>query len=213
MPTKTFFRLRDEKQEGLLRSAIHEFLEYGYERAKIGDIAKKAGVATGSVYQYFEDKKELYIYCARWGLEVFMKKLGKRVDLDKMDIYEYFHDSISKMDIIADERELVMFMQSISKEPGLMDDSMKAMYETGDTYIKTLIQSSKDKGTVRADIDDELLKEYFIAVTDRFRMRWAERYVDFTKEMTEEQNQAIQKELDQMLELLRKGMGNPSPCA
>jgi len=207
MPTKTFFRLRDEKQETLIRAAIHEFVEHGFERAKIGDIAKNAGVATGSIYQYFEDKRELYIYCAQWSIDIFMKKLDKRVDLEATDIYEYFNDRVSKMEVIDEERELVLFMQAVTKEPGLMDDSMKAMYDAGDIYIKTLIKSSRDKGVVRSDIDDELLKEYFIAVTDRFRMRWAERYADFTKQMTAEQNQIIHRELRQMLELLKKGMG------
>ena len=207
MPTKTFFRLRDEKQESIMRSAIHEFVENGFERAKIGDIAKNASVATGSIYQYFEDKKELYIYCAQWGLDVFMKKLSERTDMENMDIYEYFNDTITKMAVMDEEREIAAFMQSVTHEPGLMDDSMKAMYETGDAYIKTLIKNSQAKGVVRADIDEELLKEYFIAVTDRFRMRWAERYMDVTKTMTAEQNQAIKNELNQMLELLKKGMG------
>ncbi|WP_312613369.1 helix-turn-helix domain-containing protein [Oscillibacter sp.] len=47
-----------------MRAAIHEFIENGFERAKIADIAQHAGVAKGSIYQYFEDKKELFVYCA-----------------------------------------------------------------------------------------------------------------------------------------------------
>jgi len=205
MPKETFLRLRDEKQEGILRVAIHAFVEHGFERAKIGDIAKEAGVATGSIYQYFEDKRELFIYCAQWSLEVFMKKLDSRADVKNMDIYEYFHENISKAEVIGEERELVMFLQTLSREPGLMDDSMKAMYEVGNEYIKTLIQNSKEKGVVRADMDDEVLMEYFIAVTERFRMRWVERKVDFLDLDT--QRQDIQKEIDQMLELLKNGMG------
>jgi len=206
MPKKTFFRLRDEKQECILRAAIHEFVEHGFERAKIGDITKKAGVATGSMYQYFDDKKELFIYCAEWSLEVFMKKLQERTDMNCMDVYTYFQDSISKMEVIDEERELAIFMQTILREPELKDASMNAMYKTGDRYIRTLIKNSKDKGVVRTDINDELLMEYFIAVTDRFRARWMERYVDFTKQ-TSKQQQALQKELQQMLVLLRNGMG------
>jgi len=207
MPKKTFLRLRDEKQEIILRSAIHEFVVHGFERAKIGDIAKNAGVATGSIYQYFEDKRDLFIYCAQWGLDVFMQKLGQRIDMEQTDIYEYFHDSLSKVQVVTDEREIALFMQAISKEPDLVDDSMKAMYDTGDAYIKTLISNSRNKGVVRSDIDDELLKEFFIAITDRFRMRWVSQYVDFSRPDELEKNQMIQNELRQMLELLKNGMG------
>ena len=207
MPKSTFYRLRDEKQEGILRAAIHEFVKHGFNNAKISDIAKRAGVATGSIYQYFEDKSELFVYCAKWGLEVYMKKLSGRTDMENMDIFEYFQDNISKMEIVNEERELALFMQAITKEPDLVDDSLKAMYEAGDEYIKTLIKNSKNKGSVRADVDDELLKEYFIAVTERFRMRWVRQYVDFTKTEEVKSNLELQRELYQMLKLLKNGMG------
>ena len=205
MPKETFLRLRDEKQESILRAAIHAFVEHGFERAKIGDIAKEAGVATGSIYQYFEDKRELFIYCAEWSIGLFMKKLDQRADVKNMDIFAYFQDSVSKAEVMGEERELVLFLQALSREPGLMDASMKAMYEVGNDYIKTLIQNSKDKGVVRTDLDDELLTEYFIAVTERFRMRWVERKVDFLN--MDAQKQEIQREICQMLELLKNGMG------
>lgn len=204
MPKETFFRLRDERQEGILRSAIHEFVEHGFERAKIGDIAKNSGVATGSIYQYFADKNELYIYCAKWSLELFMKKLGSRTNLKDMDIFEYFQDGISKVEIISEERELVIFMQSLSKRPDLMDASMAAMYEASNKHIKMLIQNSKDKGLVRTDIDDDLLMEYFIAITECFRMRLVKRDVDFSEVNVD--NPELQNEMNQMIELLKKGM-------
>lgn len=207
MPTKTFFRLRDEKQECVMRAAIHEFVEKGFTRARIADIARNAGVAKGSIYQYFEDKKGLFVYAAEWGLAVFMKKLDERMSIGSMDVFEYFEDNIAKTETIDEERELIVFIQAIAREPGLIDPSMKAMYNVGDIYGKKLIQNSKSKGVIRPDIDDDLLMEYFLAVTERFKMRWMDRYIDFTVEMTEEQSRAMKKELAQMLELLRKGMG------
>jgi len=205
MPKETFLRLRDEKQESIVRAAIHEFVEHGFERAKIGVIAKQANVATGSIYQYFEDKRELFVYCAQWSLDLFMKKLDSRADVKNMDIFEYFQDSLFKAEVISEERELVQFLQTVSREPDLMDDSMKAMYDISNDYIKALIQNSKDRGLVRTDIDNEILMEYFIAVTERFRMRWVERSVDFLN--MDAQKPDIQAEVKQMLELLKKGMG------
>jgi len=205
MPKETFFRLRDEKQESIVRAAVHEFVEHGFERAKIGDIAKQANVATGSIYQYFEDKQELFIYCAKWSLEMFMKKLDQRADVKNMDIFEYFQESRFKAEVMSEEWELAKFLQKASREPDLIDDSMKAMYDSSNDYIKALIQNSKDKGLVRTDIDNGILTEYFIAVTERFQMRWVEQNVDFLN--MDAQKLDIQKEVEQMLELLKKGMG------
>ncbi|WP_333647906.1 TetR/AcrR family transcriptional regulator [Lacrimispora sp.] len=207
MPKKTFLRLRDEKQESIIRAAIHEFIENGFARAKIADIAQNAGVAKGSMYQYFEDKEELYVYCAEWGLETFMKKLDERVNIADMDVFEYFEDNVSKTEIINEEHEIILFLQNVTREPGLIVPSMKAMNNAANLYGKKLIQNSKKKGVVRTDIDDELLMDYFLAVAERFKMRWMDRYIDFTTEITEEQTRAMKSEMAQMLQLLKRGMG------
>lgn len=207
MPKKTFFRLRDEKQESILRAAVHEFVENGFERAKIADIAQNAGVAKGSMYQYFEDKRELFVYCAEWSLSMFMKKLDTQADIREMDIFQYFQDNMDRNRLIDEERELIVFLQLIAREPDLVAPSMKAMYESADLYGKRLIQNSKKLGLVREDISDELLLDYMLAVTERFEMRWMDKYLDFTTEQTEEQKQAMNAEMAIMLDLLKNGMG------
>ncbi|MBP1736224.1 MAG: TetR/AcrR family transcriptional regulator [Oscillospiraceae bacterium] len=50
-----------EKYEKILDSAFTLFNEKGYYRVTTADIAKEAGVSTGSLYSYFVDKKEIYI--------------------------------------------------------------------------------------------------------------------------------------------------------
>jgi len=208
MPTKTFYRLRDEKQEAILRAAIHEFAKHGFARAKTSDIAQNAGISKGSVFQYFENKKELFIHCAKWGLEVFMKKLDDQMNIGDLDIYEYFQDNKAKTDLVREEGELAAFMQVVMNEPGLLDESMKSMYDIGNIYTKKLIENGKQKGTVRSDLDSELLLCYFSAVTERFSQRWFKQYIsDISEEISAEAEQAMKNELGIMLNLLKKGMG------
>ena len=208
MPTKTFFRLRDEKQDAILRTAVREFVKNGFTRAKISDIAQNAGISKGSVFQYFESKKELFIYCAKWGLEVFMKKLDAQMNIGGMDIYEYFQDNKAKTELVREEGELASFMQVVMNEPGLLDESMKNMYDLGNIYTKKLIHNGKRKGTVRSDIDDELLLCYFSAVTERFSQRWFRLYIgDISEEPSTDAEQSMKNELGIMLNLLKKGMG------
>lgn len=46
-------------REKLLESAKHEFLEKGYMKASLRTICKNAGVTTGALYFFFEDKEDL----------------------------------------------------------------------------------------------------------------------------------------------------------
>ncbi|MDT8718770.1 TetR/AcrR family transcriptional regulator [Clostridium sp. 19966] len=50
-----------EKYEKIIDAAFKLFNEKGYYNITTADIAKEADVATGSVYSYFVDKKDIYI--------------------------------------------------------------------------------------------------------------------------------------------------------
>jgi AcrR family transcriptional regulator len=206
LPKETFLRLRDEKQESILRSAIHEFVTHGFERAKISDIAKNAGVATGSIYQYFKDKAELFMYCAEWGVDVFIKKIDLRADIKSMDIFEYYNERLSKSAVLSEERELVLFMEEFSRHPDMMYPSLRAMYEKNGEYIMVLLQNSKAKGLIRDDIPDEILMEYFIAVTERFKIRWMRQNESFSELDEDLQSGKLSEEVPQMMELLKYGL-------
>jgi len=48
------------KREAILRVARTLFTKKGYEATTIADIAKEAGVAVGTVYLYFRNKRDIY---------------------------------------------------------------------------------------------------------------------------------------------------------
>ncbi len=51
------------KRDRILELAILSFCEKGYKETSIKEIADAAGVAPGTVYTYFKDKRELYYAC------------------------------------------------------------------------------------------------------------------------------------------------------
>ena len=48
-----------ETRKKLLDSAKQEFLEKGYMKASLRTICKNAGVTTGALYFFFQDKEDL----------------------------------------------------------------------------------------------------------------------------------------------------------
>ncbi len=62
MPKQTFLNLPKEKQSAFIEIALLEFANNDYNTASISKIVEKAGIAKGSVYQYFEDKQDLFMY-------------------------------------------------------------------------------------------------------------------------------------------------------
>ena len=62
MPKQTFFNLPFAKRRSIEEEAIREFAENTFERASLTKIVENCGIAKGSMYQYFEDKLDLYLY-------------------------------------------------------------------------------------------------------------------------------------------------------
>jgi AcrR family transcriptional regulator len=49
-----------QSKEKLLRAAIAEIADRGYEKARLVDIAKRADLTVGSIYTWFENKTDLF---------------------------------------------------------------------------------------------------------------------------------------------------------
>lgn len=52
-----------EKKEKIIEAAFRSFMKNGYLGTNTADIAKEAGISTGSVYAYFQDKKDILLEC------------------------------------------------------------------------------------------------------------------------------------------------------
>lgn len=60
-------------KEIILEAAVHVFAKSGFEKTLISEIAKEAGIAVGSVYNYFENKNALYEACSSYIFEDLLR--------------------------------------------------------------------------------------------------------------------------------------------
>ena len=85
---------RREKRNRILDEAGKLFVSNGIESTKIIDIAKAAGVAKGTVYEYFESKDDIVI---EWMNEIFERfRSGMAEKLEKE------HDAVSKLRVFLE---------------------------------------------------------------------------------------------------------------
>ena len=61
MPQNRFQRTGEEKSDELTAIAGRLFLEKGYEKTTIAEIAREAGIATNVVHWYFASKDLLFV--------------------------------------------------------------------------------------------------------------------------------------------------------
>ncbi|OBF54095.1 TetR/AcrR family transcriptional regulator [Mycolicibacterium monacense] len=82
MPTVTWARLDGERRAAVVAAAEAEFAAHGFSHGSLNVIARRAGVAKGSLFQYFADKRDLYAFITdvasqrvRWYMETRIREL------------------------------------------------------------------------------------------------------------------------------------------
>lgn len=212
MPKETFFNLPIEKQDKIMRAAISEFIKHGFEKGNIGEIAKDAGVAKGSMYQYFENKRELFLAAVKWSLELLLKKFDKFITIqDKnTDIFEFLsQNSRNSMLQMREERDVAVFVQDVflGKYQGVTDESLEYMLKLSDEYILNLIKIGKGNGSIRYDIDDHILSLFITGVTFKIKEYMMVKARNLGEDIIDEDYEVYEKDINAMIDLIRNGMG------
>ena len=69
LPFESRRRARDEKREAVLRTAVQLFLEQGYHRTTLNDVADRLNITKPALYNYFGGKDEILFECWAIGNE------------------------------------------------------------------------------------------------------------------------------------------------
>ena len=65
MPKIVDEQMREATRQRILREAAREFARLGFDQANINLIAEQAGIGKGTIYLYFENKRELFLAMLR----------------------------------------------------------------------------------------------------------------------------------------------------
>jgi AcrR family transcriptional regulator len=67
-----FKEIRNEKAELIMRTALEQFANNGYDTTSISQIAKAAGISKGLMYNYFPSKEALLAKIMMSGMDSFL---------------------------------------------------------------------------------------------------------------------------------------------
>jgi AcrR family transcriptional regulator len=159
MPKETFYRLPDEKRERIMAAAECEFLENSFEAASINRIIKEAAIPRGSFYQYFEDKKDIFLYIVNTHKNEAFGFVESFIKDSDGDVFSFMRKAIDFM-ISAECSEKVEGMKRIFSQPWVFDmivsDTMKGKQEEANTP-KGIMFKYIDKNQLNVENDDELI--------------------------------------------------------
>ncbi|EDM75539.1 hypothetical protein PPSIR1_13560 [Plesiocystis pacifica SIR-1] len=171
MPKPTFLNLPDEKRQRITELAIDEFSTHPYRQASLSRIVARAGIAKGSMYQYFENKLDLY----QW-LVVEELERRRRDWLDN-------HSHVRGEGLFAElEQRALASVGFLLDHPRLARLAAAAMEPTSDAELRSLhsrlrqneldaltraIAEAMERGEIREDLDPRALAHLIEAMVLR----------------------------------------------
>ena len=87
---------RSDKRSLITEAAIDVFAEKGFHQARVSDVAKRAGVADGTIYLYFKNKEDLLLSIFEEKMDELLAGLGEALEgvddpLERVRTFGRFH--------------------------------------------------------------------------------------------------------------------------
>lgn len=149
-----FHSLDSEKQARIINAALQEFVRSGYERASTNEIVKEANISKGSLFNYFNNKKNLYIYLIDYAVQV-IEEIYEQIDWHEADLFTRIEKiGLTKLQFQKQFPQVFDFLTSLIHESSaeveeVIKQRFDAIYHEGITKIYKNIDDSK----FRDDID------------------------------------------------------------
>jgi TetR/AcrR family fatty acid metabolism transcriptional regulator len=166
-------RLNGDKGEAILRAAIHTFARHGFFNAQVADIARAAGVASGTVYLYFQNKDDLLV-------SIFERTMGEWIDEGRRTL-ERIVDPVAQLDEIARlhlermgrDRELaIVFQVELRQSVKFMEQFSSTRLREYLGIIRDIVEAGQEQGVFRDGLKPTIAAKMFFGMLDELTTNW-----------------------------------------
>ena len=156
-------------QDNLLNAAINEIAASGFERARLSDIAKRAGMTPGSIYTWFENKEDLFQAALQHALSDQLQK--NQTALDQADIEESFLRQVAALvprnyqdDGPTNAQQLLIECYYAAwRDPKARERLLDGIESQRQMYINVFEEGQKS-GLVTTDISATVLATFLLSI-------------------------------------------------
>ncbi len=156
---ESFENLEEAKKQKIINAGFLVFAEYGYAKASVDEIVKAAEISKGSLFYYFESKKNFYLYLYNYcGSQ--LEKLVDSPGSDGRPTYMQYTDFFERLNCIqelktrhfADYPQMYNFMKKVvfNSSPAIRDEiskvNSKYIEERGMLFFQGLDYSNFKEG-------------------------------------------------------------------
>lgn len=172
MPKETYLNLPTEKRELIENIAILEFSENGYDLGSINRIVAASGIAKGSFYQYFADKKDLFKFLIDQTVQKKIAYLSPIIfDPQAHDFFTLLRELfLSGLRFAMENPERAKMGEWLMKNPDseIYKELEEGSQSKSSEFFLFMLKSAESKGEIRKGLDlpviSDLLTDFSVSM-------------------------------------------------
>lgn len=207
--TRTFRRLDPERQQAVVHAILEEASEKGPTSINIKEIARRADVSIGSLYQYFGNRDGLLNFavalCVRYMVDMFAEFGPMLAAMPLRDALRYY--VLGGIEWGQTEAGLVRFFGKAAYhgDPELAESVVRPIAEVMRATTAMILAQAIERGEIRSDFDMEaasrVINALMIAIGDAQLFPELNIYFQVIDE-----NMPLERVMDTLIDLLMKGL-------
>ncbi|EFG76817.1 transcriptional regulator, TetR family [Mycobacterium parascrofulaceum ATCC BAA-614] len=165
----TWARVDPARRAAIIEAAEHEFGAHGFSRGSLNVIARRAGVAKGSLFQYFADKRDLYAFIADIGsqrVRSYIEELIRELDPSR-PFFEFLTDLLDAWVAYFAEhpRERALHAAaSLEVDTDARVSVRSVIHRHYLEVLRPLVRDAQVRGDLRADSDTDALLSLLLLI-------------------------------------------------
>jgi TetR/AcrR family fatty acid metabolism transcriptional regulator len=172
MNAGSFMRDPDKHQQ-IIDAAVRVFARNGYYNSRVSDIAREAGVASGTIYLYFKTKDDILVTLFRekmaaWVAHVRAEIAGEPDAVAKIRRLVALHFSVLENDPALAEVVQVELRQGHKFFRGASAHEVSAYFE----LIGSVLEEGQAAGVVRRDLPVKIATKVLFGAMDQVATSW-----------------------------------------
>lgn len=203
-----FERISPEEQARILDVCIEEFANKGYTAASTNAIVKRAGIPKGTLFYYFGNKKDLYLYVLDHAVARFIQAFDRMAGEMPADLFErLLHRGRVRMQFVVENPRLYqLFFNATLNAPEELRAEMAPRFAEYAATSRSRLREGLDLSKFRQDVEVEEAIELVSLVLEGVYNRYAPALRQVSPEEALLLVEKLSAETRQYFELLKRGL-------
>lgn len=150
-PPRPRQRRKEARPAELAAAALELFVEKGYAATRLDDVARRAGVAKGTVYLYFANKEALFDGVIRQAILPALERGEQRLDRHRGTTSELLRDTLEQWMSLLSEDPLARIPKLMVTDADKFPELTRAFHDAVIARGRTLLGKVLARGVARGE--------------------------------------------------------------